>query len=155
MRLCQEFVSFKVCLVYTEEELQIRSQRKYNYQTDFSNFWFCLLPQAAKGCDLLYWSVQSQKPESWTLPWILFNLERIWKGLLWTWVSTTKTSLCLLAADGVGCSFNLQCVEPTDQSSDHAPFSRDCQQNHDIVYTSFLVSFYLIWEDGKFANKIQ
>lgn len=121
----------------------------------FSNFWFCLLPRRAVGCDLLYWSAQSEKPESWILPWILFNLERIWRGLLWTWVSTTKTSLCLLAADRVGCSFNLVCTAPTDQSSDRAPFSRDCQEKYHIVYTSFLVSFYLIWEDGRFDNNLQ
>lgn len=60
-----------------------------------------------------------------------------------------------MAADRVGSSFNLVCVEPTDQSSERAPFSRDSQEKYHIVYISFLVSFYLIWDDGKFDNKLQ
>lgn len=85
---------------------------------------------------------------------MLFNLERIWEGLLWTWVQTTKTSLCLLAADRAGCTFNPVCVEPADQGSDHAPFLRDYQEKYNIAYTSFLVSFYLSCEDGK-VDKLQ
>jgi len=39
-------------------------ENKTTRERYFSNFWFCLLPQAAAGCDLLYWPVHSKKPES-------------------------------------------------------------------------------------------
>lgn len=81
MRLCQEFVSFKFCMAYTEEELQIRSQEKIQLpERTFSKtfgFVFCHRQLQAVVCSTGQCRAKNQNHElfpGFCLTWK--NLER-------------------------------------------------------------------------------